>query len=150
MPDKFVDLYEIIVHLNTDKVGARMEKYRVKQTGTNFLPQMLQPEHEKQGYSYRMNGRVKVSDLMKIQQIGFGFGCDHVYRHIYCFEHQRADALMMLRAEIDSTVTRMRDQVAKLYDTWTNRPFAVEEKKRKAVKPARVKRYNDIDPSWPA
>lgn len=134
MSDKFVDLYEIICKLDQDYAGGRVEKYRVKQTKTNFLAQMIQPEHEGQGYSHRMGGtRVKVSDLLKVQRFGFSDGYGHIYRHIYCFKEQQEEALILLRANIDETVTRARDLTAKMFDVWNNRPFAVEERHKKAV-----------------
>lgn len=115
-----MDLYEIIIHVETDRVRARLEKYRVKVTGKNFLPVMLTREQELQGYSHRLHNRVRIDRLMVVDHTNLFGTPDHVYRSIYCRAEQRAAALELLRKEVADTVARNKANADKVYATWQN------------------------------
>ena len=129
----FTDLYEIIARVELDGAKGRLEKYRVKRTAMNFLPQRLTPELEGQGYSHRLCERIPVDSIMKVQRISKG--PDHVHLSIYCLESQKEAALAALRLKTSDIITKMRDDAVKLYEVWNNRPMAIKERQaQEAIK----------------
>lgn len=129
--EDFVDLFEIAVLAETDRVVSRMEKYRVKKTGKNYLPQMLSEELEAQGYSHRMCHRLRVDLLMVVQNPGMYDRAGHVSRCIFCLPEQREKALEKIRADMEAIINQMKEEADKLHARWHGRPFAVEQMKKK-------------------
>jgi len=115
--DDFLDLYEVDINAECDQITARLEKYRVKQTAINLIPQKLTLREEKSGYSHKLYQRVPVAALMKVQMVGFGGNCN-VHCYVYCLEQQKAEALKLLIEHMSETIQRRRDQAAKLAVAW--------------------------------
>lgn len=125
--EELLDLYEIIVSVDTQREYARMEKYRVKKTGKNYLPQRIAGDLEGKGYSHRMSSRLPLDGLMKVNRQLFG-GFDHVYMSIYCLEGQKREALERVITEVDSAVLSMLRNAQAVNKIWVNRKDVVHER----------------------
>lgn len=115
--DDIVDLYEIIINIDTQRVSARRERYKTKRTGLNFLALRITDEEHAQGYSHRMCHRVPITDLMKVQSVSWG--SDHVFRHGYCPKDQQQQLFDLLRTSIKEQIKRMKANADKLTELWT-------------------------------
>lgn len=115
-PDDIVDLYELIINIDTTRVHARRERYKTKRTGLNFLALRITDEEHAKGYSHRMCPRVPIADLMKVQSVSWS--SDHIFRHGYCLKDQQNELFHKLRSSIEEQVLRMKANADKLVELW--------------------------------
>ena len=113
-----IDLYEIIINIDTQGVRARRERYKTKRTSLNFIALRITDEEHAQGYSYRMcPSRVPVADLLKVRSISWS--SDHVFRHGYCLKDQQQQMFAALHANVEAQLARTKANADKLTEIWT-------------------------------
>jgi hypothetical protein len=117
-----VILYELMTKVELVKgVCSRLQKYRMKFSGKNYLPQMLTGVDHEMGFNVPPHTRVKAEDILKVHKIFMGDHNNYVFRSIYFLEGQKEEAIKLIRASIEEQVTRAKEESAKLYEIWVNR-----------------------------
>jgi len=124
MKHKELDLYEVILSAEIDRVEGRILKYRVKQTDHNLIQLQLTDDLEGQGYTHRglgMSGRMPVTELDKIRRVGFNDTPDHCYRVIFTTQEKLVLAQKRLCIEVAQVIGDRYKRAKELVDAWDSK-----------------------------
>jgi hypothetical protein len=116
-----VDLFEARVSVSAkDGLKVSKYKYRTKFTGKNYISIPDRDTDYEQGYR-NLYHRVVPTELLKVQKDGWNSTYPYFIRSIYYLEGQEDQALKLLRAEIEKTLTEMEENTNKMLEAWLNR-----------------------------
>lgn len=120
--DEPVILYQIITKVDiTEGVISRLERYKMKFTGKQYIGMFFTKEDHEEGFNIPPSRRIKKDEILRIAMSFGGDKPDIVRRYVYFLEGQREEAIAKVIASIDKTVSQMKYDVENLFNLWTNR-----------------------------
>src|SRR5208283_2984249 len=116
-----IALYELRVTVEPTGILIQHYKYPVKCTGKNYLPVPVTDELSAEGYEYRLNSRVPVSEIGVVRRTARFDATSNVGREIYHLEGGLEAAKKLVVESVNNIINKMNGEMALMHEAWVIR-----------------------------